>query len=547
MRLSALSVENYARFADVNIGVRRHLVVVGANDVGKTSLLRLLNVLFGSTAGMYQSLCPSDLRDPDVPLVVAATFEGFTPAEKAAFFKEINVDLASGRSTLTLRLEARVDPDDSQAVSPTRFFAGAADTRSPTREHLDAIGWRYLPALRPTSSAQFDGPNGAAQVLLKAIEPSLGGEREALERLRENFDEQLAASTHLGALRNDVADRLSEAMPRRVEADDLSFRATSSTESSVLENVSLYVERDGDTRRLSEMSDGVRALAAMTLFDLSEGAANVIAIDEPELHLHPASQRTVAGLLTNDRNQKIVVTHSPFIIQRFDPADVLVVAPDGTSRQLPEGRLDRHQRNHALWWSPQMLEALTARTVVLVEGVADRVILEAAANLRGMSLDRLGAHVFALGGADNFPAVYDLLGPKGFNIPLLGLVDQAESAKWVGKVIDAAGGKPKSIVGTTVFISDSDLEHEYCRGLGAPFVASALIAAGTAPERSILASCGAAQMADVTVEPLAAYCRKDGRKVHAALAVASQMSTGDLSAIASITALLDRLDQLHEQ
>lgn len=42
MRLTRFKVENHRRLADLDIEVRDHLVLVGANDVGKSSLLRCL-------------------------------------------------------------------------------------------------------------------------------------------------------------------------------------------------------------------------------------------------------------------------------------------------------------------------------------------------------------------------------------------------------------------------------------------------------------------------------------------------------------------------
>ena len=86
---------------------------------------------------------------------------------------------------------------------------------------------------------------------------------------------------------------------------------------------------------MSEQSDGIRQLMLMTLFDLAENAAHVIGIDEPELHLHSTSQRTIAELLKTVGRQKIVVTHSPYIAQRFDPSEVVVLRHDRTCHQIP--------------------------------------------------------------------------------------------------------------------------------------------------------------------------------------------------------------------
>ena len=64
-------------------------------------------------------------------------------------------------------------------------------------------------------------------------------------------------------------------------------------------------------------------------------------------------------------------------------------------------------------------------------------------------------------------------------------------------------------MGTTVFVSDPDLEAEYCAALTGPGVGRALIAAGYCKEAAILSTAGVAAMDDVTSEAMAAYCRKD--------------------------------------
>lgn len=63
MRLTRLKVENHKRLADLEIEVRDHLVLVGANDVGKSSLLRCLDLLLGaSTAQLYSQISAEDFE-----------------------------------------------------------------------------------------------------------------------------------------------------------------------------------------------------------------------------------------------------------------------------------------------------------------------------------------------------------------------------------------------------------------------------------------------------------------------------------------------------
>jgi putative ATP-dependent endonuclease of OLD family len=539
MRLDRIKITNHSRLQDLDLEVRGHAVIIGANDVGKSSLLRLLNLLLGaSTAQLYQQLSLADLRDEEAELVVEARSIDFSGTERAHFFQAISIDPNTSAESLQVQLLVKRDEDDEAAVTVRRWFPDAGHDRAPSRDQIEAFGWRYLPATRGTSAAAMEGPNSALQSLLRAI--NLGGERAQLASLLEQFNQQLANSGEITGLRTSVATHLSKAMPRTMTLNDLAVRTSADPAEDVLGNVSMFLERDGEHVPLSEQSDGVRQLMSMTLFDLAEGAANVVAIDEPELHLHPSSQRTVAELFkSSTKSQKILATHSPYIVQRFEPAEVIAVSPAGTCHQLSATQLTQVEKVQANWWSPRLLEVLTARTAIVVEGVSDRIIVEAAAHALDIHLDRLGAVVFEIDGADKFPHVYKFIGKNGFKVPILGLVDDAEKMKWHG----AIGGKPTDVFGRFLWASDPDLEAEYCRALTGPVAAKALINAKYCRERNILQSCGASDLDSVDALALADFCRKKD-KTGAAVAVAACLDQETASKIASVSGLLDRVRTL---
>ena len=86
MHLTRIAVENHSRLANLELKVRQHMVLVGPNDVGKSSLLRCLHLLLGaSTAQLYSQIDIEDFRDRDKPFLVEADIAGFDGDEHGLF------------------------------------------------------------------------------------------------------------------------------------------------------------------------------------------------------------------------------------------------------------------------------------------------------------------------------------------------------------------------------------------------------------------------------------------------------------------------------
>ncbi|UUA89054.1 AAA family ATPase [Corynebacterium genitalium ATCC 33030] len=86
LKLSRLKVANHRRLEDLEIKIRAHLVLVGANDVGKSSLLRVIDLALGaSVAQLYASLSVDDLRDTTESMVVEIELTGFSADDRALF------------------------------------------------------------------------------------------------------------------------------------------------------------------------------------------------------------------------------------------------------------------------------------------------------------------------------------------------------------------------------------------------------------------------------------------------------------------------------
>jgi putative ATP-dependent endonuclease of OLD family len=535
MRLTRLQISNYARLGNFDHEIREHLVLVGANDVGKTSVLRALNLLLGSSVQqIYQALAVGDLADPGTPLLVRATLADFSADERAEFPDEIEI-AADGSESLAIELLAEVSEDDPEALVVRRFFPESTG-RAPSRQQLEIIGWNFLPATRSANAEFMEGKRSPLKSLLASTD--LGSDKEELQTTLEAFNAKLGENVSLEELRSKIAEHLSRSMPKLIGTDDLTLRTSSDPTTDVLEDVTLFLSQGGSVKSLSEQSDGVRQLMTMTFFDLDKSAANIVAVDEPELHLHASSQRTVADLFARGSSQRLLVTHSPYVVQRFEPRHVIVVTANRDFRQIPQSSYSAVEKEQANWWAPNLLEALTARHVLLVEGAADRIIVEACARVRGINFDRLGVTVLELGGAEKFKHVNKLLGRSGFDLDLIGLVDKAESGPWIAGL----GVKPGDVNVKKVFISTADLEDEYVLGMSPRRVVDALVTEGVCREKSVLQSAGVSSVGELTTSAVAAFVRD--RKVIAAVAVGKHATLQSIARMPAINGLLTYVENL---
>jgi hypothetical protein len=121
------------------------------------------------------------------------------------------------------------------------------------------------------------------------------------------------------------------------------------------------------------------------------------------------------------------------------------------------------------------------RTVVLVEGISDRLALEALAERRGRNLEAEGVSVLPIGGAQAVGRYVEELGPRGLDVQLAGLCDAGEEADFRRGL--ERGGLGSNLTradmeGLGFYVCVADLEDELVRSVGAAGVEQVIAAEG---------------------------------------------------------------------
>ena len=439
MRLSKVKVTNFRNFRDLVIDpFPTPAVIVGENGAGKSNLLHALRlVLDPDLSNRWRRLQADDIHDgapglhEGVEVRVEVELSDFDEDADAIATLDGAIVTQDGqpriaRLTYLFQPKAAFDavfpaqPD--QALTPDDYswtIYGADDPRMDMRHAKEYVPLWVLPALRDAEGDFSRADRSPLIRLLRERQPSPEVVTSTLAALKEARS-QFAQDSAMEQAVSELAARLSAMTgPQLPLAPALDF---ASREEDLIRSVQLFTD-PGSRRGIQYTSTGTANVVYLALLlewiklrrQATDGEDTLLAVEEPEAHLHPTLQRKVFAHLLHGPNRLLLTTHSPHIAAVTPLASLVLASTHGehtTGTVVPPGLLTPAEiADLERYLNVTRAEILFARGVVFVEGAADAYLLPALADAVGFPLDDHGIVISSVEGTD-FAPYATLLGPQ---------------------------------------------------------------------------------------------------------------------------------------
>lgn len=382
MKLASFSVINYRSITNARkIQINNMTVLVGKNNEGKSNILRALTLamdimkiyldnprVLNFSTRLIRSRYNWELdypislqeKNPSGVSSVDLTFE-LSEQEIATIRQLTGIRLTSNipvRVSIN-NLMAKIDIPKKG----TPAFSNAANKQKIIEFLCNKIDFIFIPAVRTEQDA------------LRVIDSLIEDELKVLEMNSEYTE----AVDTINRLQQNVLNSISQQIIIPMQeflpsVRNIQIHIQNERRRAALRRNTEVIIDDGTPTPIQQKGDGIKSLTALAMLNISNRTdrVSVIAIEEPESHLHPESARQLYDTIRtmSENHQIVLTTHSPLFINRTKLKENIIV---NTGKATPVKKIKEIRDVLGIKVSDNLINA---ENILIVEGEDDKIVLE---------------------------------------------------------------------------------------------------------------------------------------------------------------------------
>ena len=448
MKLSDFSVVNYRSITTARkIKTNNMTVLVGKNNEGKSNILRALTLamdimkIYSKDPRSLQIAVRPYLKnhyswEKDYPISLQEKNpNGWSSIDLN--FELDEQDILAIRSMTGIRLSGcipvRVSTNGAAAKIDipkrgTAAFADADNKKKIIEYVCFKIDFNFIPAVR----TEYDALRVVDSLIEKSLEtldtnPDYINAMNKIEELQQGI---------LDGISNQIIEPLQEFLPtvRNVQIHIQNERRRI----AMRRNTEIIID-DGTPTPIQQKGDGIKSLTALAILNIPARVdrVSVVAIEEPESHLHPESARQLYDTIMSlsQTHQIVLTTHSPLFVNRTNLKENIIVN-DG--KATPVKKIKEIRDVLGIHISDNLTNA---EHVLIVEGEDDKIALEKLLPSMSTKIKRAiqnGTFIIDyIGGAGNLP--YKLSFYRNLQCKYHVLLDNDDAGRHAGSEAERQG------------------------------------------------------------------------------------------------------------
>lgn len=426
MKIHSMRIQKFRSINDSTIIFQQILALVGANNVGKSHVLRALNSFFNYDEERENFLNEAHLYSKQSRPRITVTFDEITT--------EDGIDdeyLYNGK--LVVKFTYRWD-----RKNPTYSVVKGADNKNidagTFKKLMEHFTYVYIPIIRDYDAA-FSHNGGVAYRLLRQIFQTQTANRNNLQPAADRLITKVENSIYKPALL-----RIKQYYPFKNGQDFKMHARNADLIDLILRNVSLLLLEDSQENGIDNCGSGIQSavfFAISIALAITDHCNYLVGIEEPELNMHPQAQRQLIEALKKEKNyphtQFILTTHSTVIIDRLGHEAIALCRKNKgekrdivtTITQTGQDFLERYNLEEERYYSFfdfKNSDFFFSNFIIITESANDCKVVQHLLEMNGVDIETLGISFIPLEGERNIKYPYAIA--TELKIPFICVVDR---------------------------------------------------------------------------------------------------------------------------